>query len=87
MAWSPLIGLRLQVVKNFLNKDTNLHELYDKCVNAYLHDSNYYAKNDLLIWKDRLVIPSNDQLEHNFFINFMLVKFGVIHEFQKLLLG
>ena len=51
-----------------------MHELYDNCVDGYLHDSNYYAKNGLLFWKDKLVIPSNDELEHNFFDEFLVSK-------------
>ena len=50
--------------------------MYDKCVSGYLHDSNYSAKNGLLFWKDRLVIPSNDQLKHKIFYELHVNKIG-----------
>ena len=76
MAWSTPTGLWLQKVKEFLQQDTTLHDLYDKCVNGYLHVSNYSAKNGLLFWKDRLVIPSNDQLKHKIFYELRVNKIG-----------
>lgn len=70
MAWSEPQSHFLQDLKSAIARDAEMQAIVQKCSTETSRDSEYVWREDLLYWKNRLVIPKQDasiqQLLHEY---------------------
>lgn len=61
---------------DFTKKDVRLKDLYDQCVANRLQSPEYLIKDGLLLWKGRIMLPSDEDIINQVLLEFHSSKVG-----------